>query len=264
MLKTIPLPQKINYEIGEDDSDGKVIIESCYPGYGTTLGNAIRRVLLVSLPGAAVVAIKINGAEAVQHEFSTLPYIKEDVLEIILNLKLLRLRVYNDEIVKIKLKKKGEGNVTAKDIKTTSDVEIVNKDLHIAQITDKKGELDMDIFVKQGRGYEPTEEKKSSDFEVGSITVDSLFSPLKNVGLKVENVRVGKMTNWDRIILSIKTDGTITFKQAFKQAVKILIKQFNCLLGQEAFLLEEDIEKKSKKVNKSKKESKDIKNKKKK
>ena len=222
-MDKIPQPTKISVQPGEEKGSARIIIEPCYPGYGTTLGNALRRILLSSLPGAAVKAFKINGA---LHEFSSIDNVKEDLVEISLNLKLLRLRVYSDEIIRLSLNVKGEKKVTAKDITPNSDVEIVNSDLHIATLTDKNAELNMEILVNKGRGYAPTESREGEELEVGMIAIDSLYGPLKKIGYEVENVRVGQMTNWDRLILDITSDGTIDPKDGLSQAVEILIDQF--------------------------------------
>lgn len=226
-MEPIILPSKIEIKKGKLPNEAVITVEPCYYGYGTTLGNALRRVILSSLPGAAVTAVKIKG---VQHEFSTIPHVKEDVIEIILNLKQLRMRVYSAEPVRLILKAKGEREVKAKDIEKSSDVEIVNPDLHIANLTHKNADLEMEIFVSQGRGYVPVEAREKEKLEVGMIAVDSIFTPIKNIGYKVENVRVGDITNYDKLILNIETDGTITPEEALKQAAQILINHFNLFL----------------------------------
>ncbi|MBT4277875.1 DNA-directed RNA polymerase subunit alpha [Candidatus Falkowbacteria bacterium] len=218
---SISLPRKIDFkEIA--DNNYEVTIGPCYPGYGITLGNALKRVLLSSLEGGAVYAVKIKG---VQHEFSTMPNVLEDVVEIILNLKQLRFKVHTDEDVKLRLEIKGKKEVTAKDIKTTSDVEIVSKDAHIATLTDKKSEIKMDIFVKKGRGYWPIEDR-GGEKEIGVIAIDSFFSPIEKVGLNIKNARVEQMTNYENIILDIKIDGSLTPEEALKEATEILVQQF--------------------------------------
>jgi len=225
-MENILLPSKIEFKEGKNKNEGIIVIEPCYQGYGTTLGNALRRVLLSSLPGAAVTAVKIKG---VAHEFSTIPYVKEDVIEIILNLKQLRLRVFSEEPVRLILKAKGEKEVKAKDIEKSSDVELVNPNLHIATLTNKNADLEMEIFVSQGRGYLPTENQEKENLEVGVIAIDSVFTPIKNVGYKVEDTRVGQITNYDKLTLNIETDGTISPKEAFRQAVNILMDHFKLL-----------------------------------
>lgn len=243
-MEDIAKPTNINFEEGSDANEGTITIEPCYPGYGTTLGNSIRRVLLSSLPGAAVTKVKIEGAT---HEFTTLSHVKEDILEIILNLKKLRVKMHTEEEVKLELNAAGEKQVTAGDISKNSEVEVVNPELPIANITDMSGSLNMVIFVNPGRGYMPVESMQNSEKEAGTIDVDASFSPILSVGVNVENVRVGKMTNWDKLVLNITTDGTITPKQAFEMGVGILIDQFNSLV-------EGETEEKSKKETGKKEE----------
>ena len=203
-----------------------IIVEPLYPGYGMTLGNSLRRVLLSSLPGAAVLGVKIKNAS---HEFMALPHVKEDVLEIILNLKQLRLKTFTEEEIKLELSVSGKKVVKAKDITKNSSVEIANPELVLANITDAAGNLEMEITVRSGRGYRLSEGGKEAR-EIGYIDIDSIFSPILAVSIDVENVRVGKMTNWDRLVLNVKTDGTLNFEEAFNEAVKILIDQFSALL----------------------------------
>ncbi len=226
----IALPQKINFTKSKDNQ-AQVTIEPCYPGYGITLGNAIRRVLLSSLSGSAVVGVKIKG---VDHEFMTLPHLKEDILEFVLNLKQLRLKIFEEteEPIVLKLEVHGKKEIKASDIEKNSAVEIVNKDLVLGNITDMAGNLEAEIFVSKGMGYETTESRETKNKQIGYIEIDSIFSPVVSVGINVENVRVGKMTNWDKLVLDIKTDGTIEPKQAFEKAVQILIEQFSALVDQ--------------------------------
>ncbi len=223
-MEPIKLPTKIELTPGAEHQ-ATLIVEPCFQGYGTTLGNALRRVLLSSLPGAAVTAVKIVGA---QHEFSTVPNVKEDVLEIILNLKQLRLRIHSDEPVRLSLKKTGEGKVKAKDIQSNSEVEIVNPDLHIATITDENGELEMEIIASRGRGFVTTEDR-GKEKEIGVIAIDAIFTPVKNVGYQVVDTRVGQITNFDKLMLNVETDGTITAKDAIEQATKLLLEHFELL-----------------------------------
>jgi len=231
-MQNIALPKKIDFKKGEAPNQGVITIEPCYPGYGATIGNSLRRILLSSLPGAAVVGVKIKGAD---HEFMSLPHIKEDVLEIFLNLKQLRLKIFSDEVVKLELDAHGEKEVKASDIAKNSSVEIINNNLTLAHITDMAGNLNMEIFVSRGRGYETVDSReKGGDREIGYIEIDSVFSPILSVGIDIENVRVGKMTNWDKLILNVITDGTIAPEDAFKQSVEILIQQFNALINKEA------------------------------
>lgn len=201
-------------------------ISECFPGYGLTLGNALRRVLLSSLEGAAITAVKIKG---VQHEFSTITHVMEDVIEIILNLKQVRLKSFNPEPVKLSLKAKGEKKVVAGDIKATSDIEIINKDAHIATLTSKKGELEMELVIEQGLGYVPTEQKRGNKLPIGTIAIDAIFSPIKKVNYKVENMRVGDRTDYNKLVFEIETDGTISPQDAFGKATKILVDHFTTL-----------------------------------
>ncbi|MDD4901158.1 MAG: DNA-directed RNA polymerase subunit alpha [Patescibacteria group bacterium] len=227
-MQKIALPSKVEFVKSSDNNRRQINIEPCYPGYGATLGNALRRVLLSSLPGAAPVGVKIKGAD---HEFMSLPHIKEDVLELILNVKQLRLKMFTDEVVKLELDARGEKKVTAGDIKKNSQVEIVNPELILGTITDMAGKLEMEIFVSKGLGYVTVESRESDKHEIGYIEMDSVFSPILSVGINVENVRVGKMTNWDKLIINLATDGTIAPEDAFKQSVDILINQFSALIG---------------------------------
>ncbi len=225
----------------EEEHRAVIAISPCYPGYGTTLGNSLRRVLLSSLPGAAITAVKMKG---VDHEFSTLKNVKEDVVEIILNMKSLRFVSHSDEPVEIELTKKGEGVVTAKDFEKNSEIEVVNSDQVIATLTDKDAEFSLKVIIEKGRGYLPVEERDDEKLDLGYIAIDSVFTPVRNVNFKTEHVRVGQMTNYDKLLLDIVTDGTITPMDAFRDAAKILVEQFQVLSGEkdiepEAPLVEE-------------------------
>ncbi len=230
-MEEILLPSKIEIIPGENERKGTLVVEPCFQGYGTTLGNALRRVMLSSLDGAAVTAVKIKGA---QHEFSPLNGVKEDVLEIVLNLKALRLRMFGEGPVRLHLQAKGETEVTAGDIEPNSDVEIINPELHLATLTEKKAELDMEIFVDRGRGYVTTEERSKEKPELGVIAIDALFSPVKEIGYRVEAVRVGRITNYDKLVMDIETDGTILPAEAIDRSVKILIDHFSLILNRGA------------------------------
>lgn len=228
MENLLLLPNRITIEASEQPNVAVLTMEPCYFGYGTTVGNALRRVLLSSLPGAAVTAIKIKGAT---HEFQAVNNVKEDVLQIILNLKGLRLKMFSDAPIKLHLKVKGEKVVTAADFEPNSDIEIVNPDLVVATLTDVKAEFDLEAVIERGRGYSATEERKEKIDELGMIAIDALFSPIRNVGYRVENTRVGDITNFDKLIMNIETDGTIDPKDAVEQAAKILLGYFNLLAG---------------------------------
>ena len=221
------LPQKPKYT-PIDEKSGVFEIPGCYPGYGMTLGNALRRVLLASLEGAAITSVKING---VSHEFSTLDGVMEDAVQIILNLKKIRFKLHSDEPVKVSLKFKGEGKVTAKEIKCPSNVEVVNKDQIIATVTDKKTELELELEISKGLGYVPIDQQERPEKEIGVIAIDAVYTPIQRVNYEVENMRVGKRTDYNKITLEIVTDGSITPEEAFTKAVAILVEQFSVLGG---------------------------------
>lgn len=225
-MKNIPLPNKIKYTKTDENNEGILTIEPCYPGYGVMIGSALRRVLLSSLLGGAVTAVKIKG---VSHEFSTVPNVAEDVVEIILNLKKLKLKIDSDEVLVLKLKAKGKKEVTGADIAKHNDVEVSNPELVIATLTDKNAEIEMDIYVAQGRGYVTTEEKDNKGLGVGVINIDSIFTPVRNVSVEVQNVRVGEMTNYDKLTMTITTDGSISPEEAVKKSSAILIDHFSLL-----------------------------------
>ncbi len=203
------------------------VVEPLHNGYGMTLGNSLRRVLLSSIAGAAVTSFRIEG---VTHEFTAIDGIKEDVVEIMQNIKGIRFKVYSDEPQTLTVEKKGTGEITAADIKTNADVEVVNVDHHIATV-DGKGSFKAEIVVETGRGYqtieESSEDRQSADF----IAVDAVFSPVVRVRYKVENTRVGQMTNLDKLILTAETDGTITPSEAFEEASALLANQYTALAG---------------------------------
>jgi len=229
-MEAFPLPQTVTSEkLGTNRA--RITIEPCYPGYGTTLGNALRRVLLSSLPGAAVIAVKITG---VDHEFSTIPGVKEDVVDFLLNVKQLRLKCHSAEPVRVKLKVTGEREVLASDITGNSEVEVMSTDLHLATLTDKKATLEVEFVVQQGRGYVPVESREGEKLEIGTIAIDALYSPVKRVGYTVENVRVGQMTNFDKLSLEVETDGSLSPLEAVKQSSQVLIDHFSVVVGQHA------------------------------
>lgn len=204
------------------------VIEPLHAGYGNTLGNSLRRVLLSSIRGGAIVAFRIEGAS---HEFTTVKGIKEDVVDIMLNLKNVRLNVHTDEPIELRLEKKGAGVVTAGDIKTTADVEIVNPDQVIATIDDPKKSVMIDLVVESGRGYRTIEESSVSRVHSDMIALDAVFSPVLRVRFKVDSTRVGQETNLDKLAVTIETDGTITPRAAFEEAAAILVNQYSALAG---------------------------------
>jgi DNA-directed RNA polymerase subunit alpha len=205
-----------------DTANGKFIVEPLERGYGVTLGNSLRRVLLSSLPGTAVTSIKIPG---IAHEFSTIPGVKEDVTEIVLNIKSLLARLYCDEPKTVTLKVTGEGEVCAGDIDVDADVEILNPELHIATLSDG-AEFLMEITVSHGRGYVSAEQNKPRETIIGLIPVDSIYTPVVKVNYNIENTRVGSSTDYDKLTLEVKTDGTLTAKEAVSTAADILCDHF--------------------------------------
>jgi len=223
----ILLPSTIEFHDTDQKNVGELIITPCHQGYGTTLGNSLRRVLLSSIEGAAVEAIKISG---VQHEFSAADGILEDVVEIVLNLKKLAVVSHSSEPITLSLTKKGKGDVTAADFEKNSDIEIINPELKIATITDASKELDMEVIIGKGLGYIPASEKDGKSLDLGTILTDSFYSPIKDVGYRVENTRVGDVTDYEKLIVKIETNGTISPKEAVGLGTKILMDHYSLLL----------------------------------
>ena len=207
---------------------GVFVIENCYPGYGVTIANALRRVILSSLPGGAIVAVKIKG---VMHEFSTLPYVNENIIDIILNIKNLRFTVYEPGVYELSLKESGVKEVKAGNIKVPTEVEIVDKDLPVATLTDARATLDMILYLGYGVGYEMSNEHKGNNniTGVGVIKIDSIFSPVLAVNYVVENMRVGDKTDYNRILLTIETNGVIPPEKCLYNGLDILINNFNAI-----------------------------------
>ncbi len=230
-MEDILYPSKVELRPGASDHEATLVMEPFTQGYGTTIGNALRRAMLTSLPGAAITAVKLKGAS---HEFSSVPNIKEDVLEIMLNLKQVRLKSYSDTPIKLTMNVTGEKKVSAADFSRDAQVEIMNPDLHIATITDKKGVFELEVTIERGRGWRATEERGKEKMELGTIAIDALFSPVRTVGYVIEPVRVGDITNFDRLVMAIETDGTISPKEAVLEANNILLKHFNLLAGLDA------------------------------
>ncbi len=220
-------------EMSEDFTYGRFVVEPLERGYGITLGNSLRRVLLSSLPGAAVTSVRIDG---VLHEFSTVPGVREDVTDIILSLKKLRFRMHGDAVKIIRVEIEGEGEIRAGDIITDPDVEILNPDLHIATL-EGDARLVMEITVEKGRGYIPAERNKRPDQPIGVIAVDSIFTPVRKVNYTVEDTRVGNVTDFDRLTLEVWTDGSIKPDEATSLAAKILSEHIMLFIG-----LTEDID----------------------
>lgn len=219
----IEKPRIETVEISEDSKFGKFVVEPLERGYGTTLGNSLRRILLSSLPGAAVKNIEIEG---VLHEFSAIENVVEDVTSIIMNIKKLALKIYSDEDKTLEIDVKDEGVITAKDIMHDSDVEILNPDLKIATVS-KGGHLKMRLIANAGRGYTLAEENNTSDLPIGVIPVDSIYTPVERVNYQVENTRVGQSTNFDKLTLDVWTDGSITPQEAISLGAKIMTEHLN-------------------------------------
>jgi DNA-directed RNA polymerase subunit alpha len=221
----ISLPQKINL-VSEEGSKAVFEIEGLYPGYGQTIGNSLRRVLLSSLKGAAITSVKIEG---VQHEFSTIEGVMEDVVEIILNLKQFRFRLHEEGPFTITLSAKGERDVTGADFKTPSQVELINKDTPVATLSSKKSNLNIEATVESGLGYVPVESRSKDKVEVGTIAMDAAFSPVRHVNYEVENMRVGDRTDYNKLRLTIETDGSLMPLEALTEAAKTLEGQFHII-----------------------------------
>lgn len=245
-------------KVSENDTQGMFEIEGLYTGYGLTIGNALRRVLLSSIPGAAITKIKIKG---IGHEFSTLPNVTEDIVEIGMNLKKVRFRLHTNETQILTLKKKGEGKVTAADIKLNSQVELINPDAHIATLTTKGAELEIELTVEKGLGYVPVDVRTGEKLPIGVIALDAIFSPVFKVNFSVENMRVGERTDYHRVKLFIETDGSITPSAVLRKASKILQDHFIKISEievkeAESVVVEEPKEKKIAKTKKAAKKSK--------
>ncbi|MFC7372630.1 DNA-directed RNA polymerase subunit alpha [Fictibacillus iocasae] len=223
----IEKPRIETVEISDDATYGKFVVEPLERGYGTTLGNSLRRILLSSLPGAAITSIQING---VLHEFSTVEGVVEDVTTIILNLKKLAMKIYSEEDKTLEIDVQGEGVVTAGDITHDSDVEILNPDLHIATLSEG-AHFQMKLTAKRGRGYIQAEGNKREDLPIGVIPVDSIYTPISRVNYQVENTRVGQVTNYDKLTLDVWTDGSIRPEEAVSLGAKIITEHLNIFVG---------------------------------
>jgi DNA-directed RNA polymerase subunit alpha len=228
MSKLIHTPALANV-MDHTDTSATFTIEPLHTGYGMTLGNSLRRVLLSSISGAAITGFRILG---VSHEFTTVPGVREDVVAIMLNLKGIRFKVFSEEPQTLRLSKKGKGQVKAKDIQLNADVEVVNPDHVIATIDDDKTTFEMEIVVETGRGYQALDETGSGRKLSDMIMLDALFTPVTRVRYKVENTRVGQITDLDKLLITVDTDGTITPREAFEEAAALLVNQYTALAGQ--------------------------------
>ena len=224
---TIVIPSKPKIVAGGDVS-GTYEIGGRDPGYGHTLGNSLRRIILSSLPGVAVTSVKIEG---IDHEFSVISGVKEDAITILLNLKRMRLNMVGNEPQTLTLKVKGAKDVTAGDVKAPGGIEILNPELAIATLTDKNAELNMEITVEKGLGFVPKEVLQKNRVDIGSITVDAIFTPIRRVSYEVENMRVGDRTDFNRLKIFIETDGTITPKEALEKSIETMITQLKAIIG---------------------------------
>lgn len=221
--------------VEEVENKGIYEIDGLYPGYGHTLGNSLRRIILSSLPGASLTSIKIDG---ITHEFQTMDGIKEDVIVMILNLKKVRFKLNSDEPQTVSLSLKGPKEVTASDIKTTGQVEVLNKDSYIATVTGKIN-LNIEMTIEKGLGFIPKEVMQKEKVDIGTIAVDAIFTPIRRVSYEVENMRVGDKTNHNRLRISIETDGTLSPREALSQSIEIMINQLKAIVD---FKEKEEIE----------------------
>ena len=228
MLETnVALPSKPRV-VKEEEFSGVFEIDGLYPGYGHTLGNSLRRIILSSLPGAAITQVKIEG---VQHEFSTIEGVKEDVITILLNLKRIRLSMHSDTPLTLTLKVTGAKTVTAADIQAPSQITILNPDQKIAELTDKSAVLDLEITVEHGLGYVPREVHRKDKVDIGTIALDAVFTPIRRVNYEVENMRVGDRTDYNRLRVFIETDGTLSPREALENSIEIMIHQLKAVIG---------------------------------
>jgi len=253
--------------VKEEKNSGIFEIEGLYPGYGLTIGNALRRVLFSSLEGAAITTVKIKG---IQHEFSTISGVREDVIQILINLKKIRVRMFSNEPQTLLLSVKGEKKVAANDIQKNANVEILNPENYIATLTEKKSELEIMMTIEKGLGYVPAELRKKEKLPIGTISLDAVFSPVKKVNYEVEDMRVGERTDYNLLRIYIETDGAISPRAALKRATEILAAHFESI-SNNIELVEEKIpiskkektkEKPAKKITKAKKTEKKAKTKK--
>ncbi len=222
MVENMEKPKIEIVEVSEDNRYGKFVCEPLERGYGTTIGNSLRRILLSSLPGAAITSIRIDG---VLHEFSTIPGVRDDVTNIVLNLKQLRLKMFTDEPKVIRIDMEGEKEVTAADIIADADIEILNPELHIATLNED-AKLHLEMTVERGKGYVPAEKNKKPDHVIGIIPIDSIFSPVTRVNYTVSDTRVGNVTDYDKLTIEIWTDGSIRPEEAVSRSANILIQHF--------------------------------------
>lgn len=231
-MEKIGLPKIAEEKIDKDHS--RFTIEPLYPGYGPTIGNSLRRVLLSSIMGAAATSFKVDG---VNHEFSSIEHVKEDMVELMMNIKSVNFKSFSEEPVILELSKKGPGEVKASDFKPNSNVEISNPDQHIVSL-DNKANFRLEVVVEQDRGFRPASVATGEKKEIGQISIDASFSPVERVSFLVEDTRVGQMTNFDKLILDVVTDGTVAPDYTIKEASKVLVDHFQSIMNDEGFQLE--------------------------
>jgi DNA-directed RNA polymerase subunit alpha len=228
MLETnVSLPSKPRV-VKEENFYGIYEIDGLYPGYGHTLGNSLRRIILSSLPGAAITHVKLEG---VKHEFDTIAGVKEDVVTILLNLKRIRLALHSDEPVTFTLKKTGTGVITAADLDAPSQIEILSPEQPIAEITNKTTTLEIEVTVERGMGYVPREVHQKDKVDIGAIALDAVFTPIRRANYEVENMRVGDRTDYNRLRMFVETDGTLTPREAVENAIEIMVHQLKAVIG---------------------------------
>lgn len=244
---TIGLPSKPK-KVFEEGNKGVYEINGLYAGYGHTLGNSLRRIILSSMPGAGITSVKVEG---VPHEFSKIAGIKEDVITILLNLKKVRFKVDSDEAQTAKISVSGVKNVTAKDIETSSQAEVMNKNEHIATLTAKDSKLNIEFTVEKGLGYVSRDELKKDKVNIGTIALDAVFTPIKKVNYEVENMRVGDRTDYNKLRISIETDGSISPAEALEKSIEMMIHHLKAIIG---FQEKEEVKKESKDDNKKESE----------
>ena len=227
MEYSITLPSKPRV-VSEEEQSGVYEIDGLYPGYGHTLGNSLRRIILSSLPGAAITSVKIEGIE---HEFSTMDGLKEDIVTLLLNLKKLRFEIIGGENQTVTLSAKGPKKVTGADLQVPGQVRLLNPNSYICELTDKNANLSAEFTIERGLGYVPREALKKERVEIGEISVDAIFSPIRRVNYEVENMRVGDRTDFNRLRISIETDGTIMPRAALEQSIEIMVTQLKSIIG---------------------------------
>lgn len=245
---SIILPSKPRI-VEEKDFQGVYEVDGLYPGYGHTLGNSLRRIILSSLPGNAITRVKISG---VAHEFSTMDGVEEDVITLLLNLKRVRIQMHTDEAQTLTLKKKGEGVVTAKDIEAPGQVEIMNPEQVICHLSGKNSEIEMEITVERGLGFVARDQREKDKMNIGEIALDANFSPIRRATYEVENMRVADRTDFNRLRVTLETDGTLSPREAFEKSIEIMIRQLSAIIGFES---DKIIEEQTKKVEEPKGEA---------